>query len=91
MKSVCLPAIEDALAYGYGELSDPDDLYHSAQWLRMDEQTGIARPFNVLCLPDEHGAPAVAATWGLVVDTAAFWPFDRQASAELRDLCAGVS
>ena len=77
MKSVCLPAIEDALAYGYGEFSDPDDLYHSAQWLRMDEQTGIARPFSVLCLPDEHGAPAVAATWGLVVNTAAFWPFMR--------------
>jgi uncharacterized protein len=77
MKSICLPAIEDALAYGYGELSDPDDLYHSPQWLRMDEQVGIARPFNVLCLPDENGAQAIAATWGLVVGETAFWPFMR--------------
>jgi uncharacterized protein len=77
MKSVCLPAIEEALAYGYGELSDPDDLYHSPQWLRMDEQIRIARPFNVVCLPDENGAHAVAATWGLVVDDTAFWPFMR--------------
>ncbi len=77
MKSVCLPAIEDALAYGYGELSDPDDLYHSPRWLRMDEKTGIARPFSVLYLPDGDDGRAVAATWGLVVDDAAFWPFMR--------------
>lgn len=77
MKSVCLSTIEDALAYGYGELSDPDDLYHSPQWLRMDEQTGIARPFNVLCLPDENDVHAIAATWGLTVGATAFWPFMR--------------
>lgn len=77
MRYVCLPGIEDTLAYGYGEFSDPDDLYHSPQWLRMDEEVGIARPFSVVCLPDGKGTRAVAVTWGLVVDASAFWPFMR--------------
>lgn len=77
MRSLVLPTIEDAFAYGYDALSDPDDLYHSPQWLKMDEAIGIARPFNVLCVPDGERPPVVAASWGLIVDDDAFWPFMR--------------
>src|SRR5260370_10833109 len=76
MKSLRLNAIGNALESGCGALHDPDHLYHSPQWLTRDEEVGIARPFSVVCLPD-NGPPAVAAAWGLIVDDAAFWPFMR--------------
>ncbi len=76
MKSILLPTIENALEYGYEALQEPDDLYHSLGWLLMDEEIRIARPFSVVCIPDSGGS-AIAATWGLVVDDTAFWPFMR--------------
>jgi len=77
MTSIVLPTIQDARQYGYDSLPDPDDLYHSPEWLAMDESIGIARPFSVVSVPD-GGAPAArAAAWGLVVEDTAFWPFMR--------------
>jgi uncharacterized protein len=77
MTSIVLPSIQDARQYGYDSLPDPDDLYHSPDWLAMDESIGIATPFSVISVP-EGGAPAArAATWGLVVEDTAFWPFMR--------------
>jgi hypothetical protein len=81
MRSVCLSSIEEALEYGYGELSDPDELYLSPQWIKMEEEVRVARPFHLLCLADGEGASArpaaVAAAWGLVVEQSASWPFMR--------------
>jgi uncharacterized protein len=77
MTSIVLPSIQDARYYGYDELPDPDDLYHSPQWLTMDESIGIAAPFSVVSVPDGRPPQARAATWGLVVEDTAFWPFMR--------------
>jgi hypothetical protein len=77
MRSLCLTAIDNAMEYGYGELSAPDDLYLSPQWIRMEEEVGIAPAFHVVCLPDEGRGPTVAATWGLRVEDTAFWPYMR--------------
>jgi|GEM_PF-1681291 len=60
MTSIVLPTIQDARQYGYDSLPDPDDLYHSPEWLAMDESIGIARPFSVVSVP-EGGAPAARA------------------------------
>jgi hypothetical protein len=68
--------MSEALTYRYDAVCHPDDLYHSAKWLMMEEQVGIARPFTVLSVPDS-GGPAIAGSWGLVVDSSAFWPFMR--------------
>ena len=77
MRTIRLPAVEEALKYGYAQLADPDDLYLSPQWIKMEEEVGIARPFHLLCLPDQDDTPAVAAAWGLVVEATAFWPYMR--------------
>lgn len=77
MTSIHLSTIEDARPYGYDSLPAPDDLYHSSRWLKMDEAIGIARPFSVLSVPAGGRSPAQAATWGLVVEETAFWPFMR--------------
>jgi len=76
MAVLVLPTVAEAQKHDWDDLHDPDDLYHSPKWLRMEEQIGIARPFHVLSVPE--GSPAAAAaTWGLVVDESAFWPFMR--------------
>lgn len=75
--SLVFPSIAGALAHGYTEVADPDDLYHSPQWLGMDEEVKIARPFSVISQAAGAGAPAMAATWGLAVEDTAFWPFMR--------------
>ena len=77
MTSIVLPSIQDARQYGYDALPDPDDLYHSPEWLAMDESIGIATPFSVVSVPPGAAASAPAATWGLVVEDTAFWPFMR--------------
>ena len=77
MTSIVLPGIEDARQYGYDALPGPDDLYHSPEWLVMDESIGIATPFSVVSVPAGGALAAPAATWGLVVEDTAFWPFMR--------------
>lgn len=77
MTSIVLPSIQDARQYGYDSLPDPDDLYHSPEWLAMDESIGIATPFSVISVPEGGARAARAATWGLVVEDTAFWPFMR--------------
>jgi hypothetical protein len=78
-----LPGIDAALPYGYAQIAGPDDLYHSPQWLAMDEEVKIARPFSVLSFPrgtegsTGPSGPAHAGTWGLIVEQSAFWPFMR--------------
>ena len=77
MTAIVLPSIRDARQYGYDSLPDPDDLYHSPDWLAMDESIGIARPFSVISVPEAGASAARAAAWGLVVEDTAFWPFMR--------------
>jgi uncharacterized protein len=67
--------IAEALEHGFGEVADPDDLYHSPRWLAMDEEVKIARPFAAVS--PAGGAAPRAGAWGLVVDDGAFWPFMR--------------
>ena len=66
--SLVFPGIAGALAHGYTEVADPDDLYHSPQWLGMDEEVKIARPFSVISQAAGADTPAMAAAWGLVVE-----------------------
>jgi len=75
MTALTFPGIAGAVSHGYDGVADPDDLYHSPQWLAMDEEVKIARPFSVVS--QDAGATATAATWGLVVEDSAFWPFMR--------------
>jgi uncharacterized protein len=78
MRSLLLPTIAKAMEYGYGTLADPDDLYLSPQWLKVEEDTGLAQSsFYMLCLTGEGRSPAVAATWAFSVDEANWWPFMR--------------
>jgi hypothetical protein len=78
MRSLLLPSSAAATEYGYGAVADPDNLYLSLQWLKVEEDTGLAQsPFYVLCLTGEGRSPAVAAAWGFSVDEANWWPFMR--------------
>lgn len=75
MTARTFPGVAGALTHGYAGVADPDDLYHSPQWLAMDEEVKIARPFSVVS--QDQDDTATAATWGLVVEDTAFWPFMR--------------
>jgi hypothetical protein len=86
MTSILLSTVDDALEHGYDLLADPDDLYHSSRWLQMEERVGIAKPFTVLSMPADDGSHATAATWGLIVEPDAFWPFMRADRALLAAL-----
>jgi hypothetical protein len=71
-----MTSIVDARQYGYDSLPDPDDLYHSPEWLAMDESIGIATPFSVVSARG-RGVGRPRGDLGLVVDDTAFWPFMR--------------
>jgi len=78
MRSLLVPTIAEALEYGYGALANPDDLYLSPQWLKVEEKIGLVQsPSYILCLAGEGHSPVVAAAWAFLVDEANWWPFVR--------------
>lgn len=78
MRTLEFSTIEDAIAHGYGTLTDPDDLYLSPQWLKLEEEIGIAQEaFHVLCVPARDSSYPLAAAWGFHVDEKFRWPFVR--------------
>jgi hypothetical protein len=78
MRTLELTTVEDAIAHGYGRLADPDDLYLSPRWLRLEQELGIAgQAFHVLCVPACDSSTPLAAAWGFHVDEPFWWPFVR--------------
>ncbi len=78
MRTLEFSTIEDAIAHGYGRLADPDDLYLSPKWLKLEQELGIAKEaFHVLCVPAPDNSGPLAAAWGFSVEEAFWWPFVR--------------
>jgi uncharacterized protein len=78
MRTLEFSTVEDAIAHGYGRLADPNDLYLSPRWLKLEQELGVAREaFHVLCVPEPDSSCPLAAAWGFHVDEAFWWPFVR--------------
>jgi hypothetical protein len=58
MTSIVLPSIRDARKHGYDSLPHPDDLYHSPEWLAMDESIGSPRRSAWYSVPEGGAAAA---------------------------------
>jgi hypothetical protein len=78
MRTLECSTVEEALEHGYDRLTDPDDLYLSPRWLRLEQGLNVAdQSFHVLCVSAGDSSTPLAAAWGFHVDEPLWWPFVR--------------